>query len=970
VLAIMLMAMPAMAAEKSRDLLQIENYPGWVEQFKTSNRGPFIRIRWYCEDGAVLEPGQGACAEHGGGRQHGQWNDKATRMREQGLYIANVLAAVETDSLTGNEAELEQLSQILLEQFLVRADDGWVFRKSRFNYRGSLQIEDEEASAARLMLAMLNDELWRSPDRFLLLRESLRLLPLASDSKLALKIRQMASDLAEKDDGFRDLRIKLHSQPDAQDPERVLKYTSKLPSELQPDFEALAALLDRFYAPRMAEAQLEKLAKETSSRHLSLEFEAVRRILNGKQVNVLAGLGERMKSWRKLLQSRSRLSPLDRLRLLQASLIVEQEVFVRATVLLSRDRTTSRLQRLQWLQSLASALYGAGLMSERQLDAFNAEVRDIQAQPKAKIADYYEALGYLGRVPQWAQRSLEFRFSQAVEHWQPFAPLAIRLVPDRLRESPLLPYSRLLDQLVADASDAAGVRHNVFGHRIVSHLRALNPGLNRGVLLAAPAPGERYRTDGIYILPSTTHSLPPVAGIITQGEGSSLSHIQLLARNMGIPNLVADERLIQELKEHLGARVVLAVSHGGIVSIQRDGHRWTKYFGKQHAAGPVSIDPDLKRLNLKDRKMHPLSDLRAEDSGRIAGPKAANLGELHHYYPRQVPGGVVIPFGRFRAHLDRPLVTGGPSVFEWMRSEYARLKRIDNEDERHRQTVAMLSKLRQWIVSTDPGARFRRDLVIALRKVFGNDDHIAVFVRSDTNVEDLPGFSGAGLNLTVPNVVGINAIISAIQKVWASPYSERAFAWRQSHMQHPEHVYPGVLLLKSFNSEKSGVMVTTDVDSGDRGWLSIAVNEGVGGAVEGQAAEELRVNRNSGMIKLMSIATAPLQTQLFPEGGVGKVPASGAEQLLSPKEVEQLRRFAKDVEQRFPLPRDESGRAMPADIEFGFRQGKFALFQLRPFVESRRARESEVLIDMDSELARGLDGNIDLALAPRIRDLQ
>ena len=46
-----------------------------------------------------------------------------------------------------------------------------------------------------------------------------------------------------------------------------------------------------------------------------------------------------------------------------------------------------------------------------------------------------------------------------------------------------------------------------------------------------------------------------------------------------------------------------------------------------------------------------------------------------------------------------------------------------------------------------------------------------VFVRSDTNVEDLPGFTGAGLNLTVFNVVGFDNIVKAISEVWASPYT-------------------------------------------------------------------------------------------------------------------------------------------------------------------------------------------------------
>ncbi len=57
-----------------------------------------------------------------------------------------------------------------------------------------------------------------------------------------------------------------------------------------------------------------------------------------------------------------------------------------------------------------------------------------------------------------------------------------------------------------------------------------------------------------------------------------------------------------------------------------------------------------------------------------------------------------------------------------------------------------------------------------------------VFIRSDTNVEDLPGFTGAGLNLTLFNIVGFDNIVKGIPEVWASPYTARAWAWRQSHM--------------------------------------------------------------------------------------------------------------------------------------------------------------------------------------------
>ena len=43
-----------------------------------------------------------------------------------------------------------------------------------------------------------------------------------------------------------------------------------------------------------------------------------------------------------------------------------------------------------------------------------------------------------------------------------------------------------------------------------------------------------------------------------------------------------------------------------------------------------------------------------------------------------------------------------------------------------------------------------------------------MFVRSSTNSEDLPGFNGAGLYDTLPNVVGKKAIGEALKGVWAS----------------------------------------------------------------------------------------------------------------------------------------------------------------------------------------------------------
>jgi phosphoenolpyruvate synthase/pyruvate phosphate dikinase len=194
----------------------------------------------------------------------------------------------------------------------------------------------------------------------------------------------------------------------------------------------------------------------------------------------------------------------------------------------------------------------------------------------------------------------------------------------------------------------------------------------------------------------------------------------------------------------------------------------------------------------------------------------------------------VIPFGAFRRLLDQPLEPGGPSVFEWMKQQYRTLATLSDRPEAQAQASSrFLARLRTWIERADPGPEFREHLARTLAERFGADGSFGVFVRSDTNVEDLPGFTGAGLNLTISNVVGTAQVLDAIRRVWASPFTERAFGWRQAHMEQPEYVFPAVVVQRSFPSEKSGVMVTSDVDTGRMGWLTVAVSEGVGGAVAG-----------------------------------------------------------------------------------------------------------------------------------------
>jgi hypothetical protein len=159
-------------------------------------------------------------------------------------------------------------------------------------------------------------------------------------------------------------------------------------------------------------------------------------------------------------------------------------------------------------------------------------------------------------------------------------------------------------------------------------------------------------------------------------------------------------------------------------------------------------------------------------------------------------------------------------------------------------------------------------------------------------------------------------------------------------------------------------MVTADVESGRPGRLSVAVSEGVGGAVSGQTAEELRIDPVGRKALLLAQATEPLKSVLQRAGGMARVPASGTDAVLSGAEIGRLIDLAAVLPQRFPLIRDAQGRPAPADVEFGFVQGRLVLFQVRPFLESARARKNLFLNHLDEAGGPPVEKSVNLDEIP------
>lgn len=928
-----------------------------IVAMKASPKGPFEAVRWFCSDGAVLPPRPGACTERGGGLQHGVLSARAAWLREQGYAVANVLASLDPARFVGDEADLETLRHLVVERFLIRWDDGWIFRGAR-TYRGALQVEDEEAASERLVRSLVADPGWLEPNRFLLLREVARALPLPSRVDLAARMRTQAAELGDADPDFGSLRARIHSFPEPGDAARVRVYARTRGAADSQAYEALARTIDEFFASRAAATTLGPLVARiggplgaalqaelplAKSPDPRVRFEASARALEALR----RGFGGEMR-------------PASRMAALRASLVLEAEAFASSQVVLADVLpSASRRERMALLRTLSASIYGAGLLSDRQLEELRATIGPLEAGEELSLEEWRSELGFLARAPEWSRRWLMFHFGATLERFARIEPEAGLFEPDRLRGSPLLAYSVLLDGLLRDARRLSGATDRVLGEAVGLGMRGLNPGIARGVLRRARTEQEvaALPLDSVALLAETTAQLPPVAAILTLGEGSSLSHIQLLARNLGIPNAVISSALAERLNSELGRVVEVVVSRRGLVQIDRVAEATRP--DAQPGEGPdLTIRVDASRLRLEDTKPIPLDAISAEDSGALCGPKAATLGELRKHFGPSVPDGFVLPFGIFRELLERPIEAGGPSVFDWLRERYREIATLEGAD-RTREVESVLARMRDWITAQEPSAKLRKRVENQLDRLGDG----GVFVRSDTNVEDLPGFSGAGLNLTIANVVGVDAVMDAVRKVWASPFTDRAYAWRQAHMARPELVFPSVLVQHAFAGEKSGVMVTADIDTGDPNVLSVAVGEGVGGAVDGQAAESLRIDRSTGRVRQLSASTAPFAVELDPGGGVRRRAVSGRDSLLTPQEVAQLIALRDRIAE---LPGWTSalteGRA--ADVEFAFRDGRLALLQLRPLAESRSARSSERLRAVDEAWRETADLGVRLDEAP------
>ena len=135
----------------------------------------------------------------------------------------------------------------------------------------------------------------------------------------------------------------------------------------------------------------------------------------------------------------------------------------------------------------------------------------------------------------------------------------------------------------------------------------------------------------------------------------------------------------------------------------------------------------------------------------------------------------------------------------------------------------------------------------SLEKLQKADDYLSVAVRSSATNEDLDNASFAGQQKTLLNIEGLDQVLTAVKKVYASLYSERAISHRNHHGHSDACMAVGIQKMVRSDSGSAGVMFTLDTESGFDQVVFITSAFGLGeSVVQGQVnPDEFYVHKAS-----------------------------------------------------------------------------------------------------------------------------
>jgi len=329
----------------------------------------------------------------------------------------------------------------------------------------------------------------------------------------------------------------------------------------------------------------------------------------------------------------------------------------------------------------------------------------------------------------------------------------------------------------------------------------------------------------------------------------------------------------------------------------------------------------------------------------IVGGKNASLGEMIRHL---VPKGIRVPNGfATTAHAYRRFLEfNGLGVK--LRELFAGLSVEDLNQLRR-----VGSQARALVLESsfpDDLDRAIRNAYARLCEQYGSNTDVAI--RSSATAEDLPDASFAGQHETYLNVRGVNAVLEACKKCFASIFTDRAFYYRQTHGFDHLRIALSIGVQKMVRSDLacSGVMFSIDTETGFTNAVLINASYGLGenivqGAVNPDEFMVFKPTLKQGFRPILSKTVGTKETKLVYDIGGSKatknvpVPPSERKQVvLSDQEILELARWACVIEDHYS---GVNGRYTPMDMEWAKDgiTGQIFIVQARPeTVQSRKKK--------------------------------
>ena len=535
-----------------------------ISKYKEDIRGPYKEIRWFCKDGSIIPPKE-KCPEPGGVQRASYKKEVIDLAKSNHIYLGQILSTTENADFWDKSNNQSRIKQYQLENYLRSVDNGWINRKAQF-YRGAVQVEDEEEWGLQFLRWLLSDKELLT-QHFFLIRQAAKDIPHQGDNNLAQNIRSLSKNISEDYPTFIDLRVKIHGQPEFSDIQKVktfkAKHQGKLSEKSKKDIDQLIRDMDKFYQEKTLQSLGKYLKNYSKTSSIYLDFNQLVKNFSAQKMS------EEKLRYIALLMQKIRLSCEQntnakmRLALIDLSLGLEEVVFREINDW--QPNTLNELMSKTYFLSMIAA--ASGFMENWEWEQTNSAFEANIKRERLNIQELMTMHQLANRWTEWSAGMVRANYDNTVETFTAFEPKAAGFIDDRIRTSVLLPLGNSVSRLGEIIALETGLSNEVMNIPGQSQMHGLNSGYALGELVVVSGSPDNIEVskDKIYVFNRPSSDLKPVAGIATVSEGNAVSHVQLLARNLGIPNAVLSYQNLESLKKYAGTKVFYAVSNSGTV---------------------------------------------------------------------------------------------------------------------------------------------------------------------------------------------------------------------------------------------------------------------------------------------------------------------------------------------------------------------------------------------------------------------